>query len=303
MDEDEDDGGVGFTLSVSSPDKILFPDGRITKGHLVDYYTAVEPWMLAHLRERPLTLHRFPGGIEGRGFYQKRIDDEAPRWVERAAVPREGDAPIVHPLANNGATLLYFANQNAIALHVCPVRRPRFDRPDLVVFDLDPSDDDFEKVRLGARHLGAMLGAIGLEPFVKTTGSRGLHVVAPIEPDGDHDQVRDFARAVAEVLCRRDPARFTLEVAKKRRGDRVFVDLRNAPAQTFVAPYSVRALPGAPVSAPITWKEVEDPALHGRAFTLRDVPARLRATGDPWREIAAAARPLAAARARLASLG
>jgi bifunctional non-homologous end joining protein LigD len=302
MDEDDEDGGAGITLSVSSAEKVLFPDAKITKGALIDYYAEVASAMLPHLRDRPLTLHRFPAGIERPGFFQKRIDEDAPPWVERVAMPTRGGEAMTYALANNGATLLYLANKNSIAFHTCAVRRGALERPDLLVFDLDPSDDDFEKIRLGAKHLGAMLAAVGLEPYVKTSGSRGLHVVAPIVPEEDDDGVRGFARAIAERLCRRDPSRFTLETVKKRRGDRVFLDLRNASAQTVVAPYSARALPGAPVAAPITWKELEEPELHGRRFSIREIPARLRAIGDPWRELAAGAKSLRSARARLATL-
>jgi len=302
MDEDDDDAGI--TLNVSSAEKVLFPgEEGITKGELIDYYAAVAPWMLPHLRDRPLTLHRFPAGIERRGFFQKQIDEDAPPWIERASIATREGEPTTYALGNNGATLIYLANKNTIAFHTCAVRRPALERPDLLVFDLDPSDDDFEKIRLGARQLGAMLAAVGLEPFVKTSGSRGLHVVAAIVPEEDNEGVRGFARAIAESLCRRDPSRFTLETAKKRRGERVFLDLRNAHAQTVAAPYSARALPGAPVAAPITWKELDDPALHSRSFTIREIPGRLRRVGDPWRDLAAGARPLRAARARLSSLG
>lgn len=303
MDCDEDEDGEGITFNVSHPEKVLFPKARITKGELVDYYEAVSPWMLPHLRDRPLTLHRFPAGVEGRGFYHKQIDEDAPAWVERVEMGTRDGEPMTYALANNGATLIHLANLNAIALHTCASRRGDLDRPDLFILDLDPSDDDFEKVRLGARLLGAMMAAIGLVPFVKTTGSRGLHVVAPIEPDEGHDAVREVARALAERLCRREPAAFTTETAKKKRGDRVFVDVMgNGVAQTTVAAYSVRAIDGAPVSTPITWTELEDPALHGRSFTLRTVPARLRASGDPWRDMGAQARSLRAARVQLAAL-
>ncbi|MEZ4450357.1 MAG: non-homologous end-joining DNA ligase [Nannocystaceae bacterium] len=300
MDCDEDEDGEGISFTVTHPEKVLFPRAKITKGALIDYYEAASPWMLPHLRDRPLTLHRFPSGVDGRGFYHKQIEEDAPRWIERCEMGTRDGEPMTYALGNNGATLIHLANKNTIAFHVTASRCGDLDRPDLFILDLDPSDDDFEKVRLGARHLGSMMAAMGLVPFVKTTGSRGLHVVAAIEPDEGHEQVREHARALAERLCRRDPERFTIDTVKKRRGDRVFVDyLRNGVAQTMVAPYSVRAIDGAPVSTPITWTELEDPALHGRTFTVRDVPGRLRTIGDPWREIRSTARSLRAARVQL----
>lgn len=284
----------GRSIELSSQRKLLFPADNITKGELVDYYREVAPYMVPHVARRPLTLQCFPAGIEGHKFFQKQVSEHFPAWIERATlVSRESGEETTYALANDAATLVFLANQNSITFHVCSVRPPRLDRPDLLILDLDPSDDDFEKVREGALLLRGMLTEVGLAPFVKTTGSRGLHVVAPIVPADDHDAVRYFARTLAERLVRIAPERFTVEVSKKRRGDAVFVDyFRNGSAQTVAAPYTVRALPGAPVATPLRWEELEDPALHARSFTLRTVRERLHRLGDPWRDISHHARPL-----------
>lgn len=289
-------------IEVTSPNKLLFPGERITKAELVAYYRDVAPFMVPHLAGRPLTLHCFPSGIEARGYFQKAVQDHFPAFVARVAVPTHSGAT-TYPVCDEPAALAFLAAQNCLAFHPCGVRRDDLERPDFVILDLDPSDDDFGKVRHGARLLRDLLPALGLVPFVKTTGSRGLHVIAPIHRELDCDGVAEFARKVAHYLVTCDPARFTTEMTKKKRGDRVFVDyLRNGQAQTAVAPYSTRALPRAPVAVPITWDELDDPGLDPRRWHLRDVLERLRDVGDPWREIHAHARSLADACEALADL-
>lgn len=290
----------GVQISLSSGEKLLFPDDDITKADLVEYYRSVADVMVPHLRGRPLTLHRFPGGIDGQKFYQKQASEHFPTWIRRVMMRSADGGETHYVVADDAATIVYLANQNCIVFHPCPVRAPELHRPDLLILDLDPSDDDFEKVREGAQRLRGILTQLGLVPFLKTTGSRGLHVVAPLIPEEDEAAVSGFVRQVAELLVREAPDRFTTEISKAARGDRVFVDyLRNGKAQTAAAPYSVRALPGAPVAMPIRWAELEDPALDARRYRLRDVPAVLEERGDVWRDIHADARSLAAARAKL----
>lgn len=288
-------------ISLSSADKLLFPEDDITKADLVDYYLAVAGVMVPHLARRPLTLHRFPAGIEGQKFYQKQASEHFPRWIPRVTLRGAEGGETEYVTADDAATLVYLANQNCVVFHPCATRAPELHRPDLLILDLDPSDGDFEKVREGAQRLRGILSAAGLVPFLKTTGSRGLHVVAPIVPEEDEDGVRQFARHIAELLVQEAPERFTVAMSKAARGGRVFVDhLCNGRAQTAVAPYSVRALPGAPVAMPIRWSELDDPALDARRYRLRDAPAVLEERGDVWRDIRQSARPLGPARARLA---
>jgi bifunctional non-homologous end joining protein LigD len=283
---------------------VLFPGEGITKGEIVDYYRRVAPVMVPHLRGRPLMLERYPKGIAGPGFYQKDIPDSFPSFVHRVEVAKEGGT-LVHAVCDDEETLVYLANQGALTFHTWTSRVDRLHQPDMVVFDLDPpgAAGGFPVVRTAARHLREMLDDLGLVPFLKTTGSRGLHVVAPIEPSGGFDEVRAFAFAVAELLVARDPGRLTTEVRKAKRGGRVFVDvLRNGYAQTLVAPYAVRARPAAPVATPLDWDELTGRRLAPDRYTVRNLFRRLGAKADPWSPMVGQTRSLDGARRRLEEL-
>ncbi len=283
----------GKQIDLTSERKLVFDDPAITKAEMIAYYRAVAPWMVPHLAGRPLTLQCFPGGIGKHWFYQKQAPDHFPDWISRVSLASKDGEMTDYAVANDAATLVFLANYNSIAFHVCSVRPPRLDRPDLIIIDFDPADDDFAKVREGALALRPMLTELGLTPFVKTSGSRGLHVVAPITASDDHDAVRHVARGLAERLVRMIPEHFTIEINKQRRGDRVYVDYQcNGQAQTVAAPYSLRARPGAPVATPLRWDELEAGTVHARSFTLHTVVDRLQRLGDPWRDMMASAQPL-----------
>jgi bifunctional non-homologous end joining protein LigD len=200
----------------------------------------------------------------------------------------------VHAMANDAATLRWLANQNCITPHVWQSRCDKLDRPDRIVFDLDPSGDgDFENIRAGALALGETLRELELEPFAMTTGSRGIHVVAPLRRTRTADEVRARAGEIAEDVAAEHSDTLTTAWRKEKRDGRILVDTaRNTYAQTVVAPYAVRALPGAPVATPLAWGELSDPDLHPRRWTLRDLPARLAERGDPWSDIRRHARAL-----------
>jgi bifunctional non-homologous end joining protein LigD len=287
-------------VEVSRPDKPLFPDG-ITKADLARYYEAVAGFMLPHLAGRPLNLERFPDGIEGNRIIQQRASDHFPDWIRRVKVAKEGGT-VEHVVAGDAATLVYLANQACITLHAWPSRADRLDRPDRLIVDLDPSDRAAD-VRRAALEFGALLRELGLEPFVMATGSRGYHVVVPLQRRLEFDAVREFARDLARVAVARDPERLTIEQRKAKRGDRILVDvMRNAYAHTAVAPYSVRPRPGAPVATPLRWEELEDSSLRPDRWTIETVLRRLERDGDPWEEMARAGQALGAARRRLAAL-
>jgi bifunctional non-homologous end joining protein LigD len=285
-------GVAGRTIQVSHPDKVMFPDDGVTKRDLVEYYARVANVMLPHVRDRPLTQHQFPGGLGGGGFWRKQIAGHFPDWIERVKVKtHEGTQEQI--LANEPAVLAYLANQNCITPHVWTARADDLHRPDQVIFDLDPEgDEDFAAVKAGARMLRGILEDLGLTAFVKTTGSKGLHVVAPLRRSADYEQVLAFARRVSERLVEEDPERFTPEVRKAKRHGRIFVDvLRNRYAQTAVPPYAVRARPGAPVATPIEWDELRS-LRDARRFTLRNLFRRLARREDPWATMARKARAL-----------
>jgi bifunctional non-homologous end joining protein LigD len=285
------------TIEVSHPDKVLFPRDGITKDDLVGYYARVGPLMVRHVRDRPLSQHQFPGGIDAPAFWKKQISKHFPEWIGRVEVSTE-KGPQQQILANEAAALAYLANQNCITPHVWLSRADALEHPDQLMFDLDPPGEDFEPVRDGALMLREILEDLGLVPFVKTTGSKGLHVTVPLDRTAHFDEVRPFAQAVAELLIDRDE-RFTSEVRKAKRRGRVFVDIgRTRYGQTAVPAYAVRARDGAPVATPLEWDEV--PGLpSAREFTLSNLFRRLSRRADPWRGMARRARSLRRAAGRL----
>jgi bifunctional non-homologous end joining protein LigD len=293
-----------MSVQLSHLDKVFFPDDGVTKGDLVSYYRQMAPAILGYLRDRPLVLDRYPDGITGQRIVQKNAGKHFPDWVRRAEVGKQGGA-VCHVLADRADTLVYLANQAAIELHIFLSRVAALDRPDQLVFDLDPpSDDRFGDVCRHALQLrGVLEDELGLTAYVKTTGGKGLHVHVPLRPEEDFDAVRAFARDAAALLAGRYPDELTLEQRKDQRGNRLYLDImRNAYAQTVVAPYTVRARPGATVATPLSWDEVADQRLSPRQFTVRSIAARLERSGDPWVTMARHRRGLAAARRRLAAL-
>jgi bifunctional non-homologous end joining protein LigD len=293
-----------LTVALSNTGKVLFPDDGITKGELIGYYQAAAEQMLPYLRERPLAMARFPDGITGERIFQKNVGRHFPDWIPRVEVGKQG-GQLSQVVCAKAADLVYLANQACIELHpfLSRVERPRspgqqshpgepaepdqLHRPDMLIFDLDPPDSGhFEAVRTAALRLREILEDLGLAAFVKTTGSKGLHVQVPLNGREEFDPVREFARQVAEVLAAATPDLVTVEQRKDARHGRVYADImRNAYAQTAVAAYSVRARPHAPVATPVSWDEVADPALAADSFTLRAMPdrlAQLAKAGDPW---------------------
>ena len=293
------------TVTISHPEKVLFPDDGITKGDLAAYYDRVAPLLLPHVAGRPLTMHRFPEGIGGKGFYQKDAPTYFPAWIPRVTVPKEGGGTTSYVVCDDAETLRYVVNQNTITPHVwlSPAEQPgEPERPLRLVFDLDPGTAGFGVVRDAARRLHDLLGGLELPVYVKASGSKGLHVEVPLDGSATLEEVRSFATTAARVLIGDDPDHLTLEHRKAKRGDRLYLDLRNGHAQTTVAPYAVRALPTAPVAAPLEWDEVDDETLDPRRWTVTNLFRRLSQRPDPWADLAAAAVPLAPAAERLAAM-
>ncbi len=286
------------TVAVSNPDKVLFPGDGITKGELVEHYRQVAVRMLPHVRGRPVSMERYPNGIDGERVFQKGAPAYFPPWIARATVPKKGGS-VSHVVVDQAATLVYMANQACITPHVALSRADRLQNPDQLIFDLDPWED-FEEARHAALLLKPLLDELALPSFVKTTGGKGLHVTVPIDGRADFDEVHDFAGQVGAELVRRDPDRLTMEFRKANREGRLYVDLlRNRYAQTAAPPYAVRARPGATVATPLNWSEVEDRRLRPDRFTVRTIFDRLERVEDPWRGMARQARSLDRARRRL----
>ncbi len=282
------------SVPISSPGKVLFPRDGITKAELAGYCADVAPFMVPHTRGRPVAMHVFPDGIDARGHYAKNAQRHFPDWIPTATLPKRGGT-VNHVLADDAPTLVYLAGQNVVTVHVWPARADRPRAPDRVIFDLDPSTDDFAGVRVAAREVGDALREAGLVPYVMTSGSRGLHVVTPIRRGPEFPAVFRWAKDLADELAARAPDRLTTEFYKGKRGAPIFVDTRrNAYAQHAVAPYAVRPRDGAPVATPLRWEELDDPALRPDGWTIRTVVERLGREGDPWKGIGASRRSLPA---------
>jgi len=274
---------------ITHPEKVLFPaegdNAAITKGELAAYYEAIAPIMLPHICRRPITMERYPAGIDKKGFWQKDVSKGFPEWLERVEVPKK-DGTVRHPLVTDTRSLLWVTNQNTITQHVWTSRAPALRHPDVCVFDLDPSEEDPDVLRSAALALRDLLNELGLPSWVKTSGSKGFHILVSLNGKARMGDVARFAHAVGTTLVKRDPQHLTQEFSKADRGGRILVDTgRNGYSATFAAAYTVRAKPGAPVSAPCTWEEVERGDVGPRTFTLRTMAARIAAVGDLWSDM------------------
>lgn len=275
----------GRQIELSSRDKTFFPDSGLTKGDVIDYYASVAEVMVSHTKRYGVNMHRYPDGIDGKDFYQKDAPDYFPDWIKTVEFPRrEQGGSFQAPIIDSAATLIYLANQGVLAHHLYLSRADDLERPDKMVYDLDPPEDtrDFSATRTAALELKALFEELDMTPFVQTTGSKGYHVVVPLDRSARFDEVRQFARGVALLLVRRKPDAYTLEQRKNKRADRIFLDyLRNAYGATSIAPYSLRAKPGAPVATPLDWDELESGA-GPQDWTLTSIPGRLSRKDDPW---------------------
>lgn len=286
---------------ITHPEKVLFPEDGITKGELAAYYELIAPTMLPHIRGRPVTMERFHRGIGEKGFFQKDVSKGFPEWLERVEVQKKGGT-VHHPIVTDTRSLLWLANQNSITPHVWIARVPDLRHPDICVFDLDPSEDEPEILNGAALALRDLLLELGLESWVKTSGSKGFHVAVPLDGSADYEDVGRFAHAAGTLLVRRDPKHLTQEFSKADRGGRILVDTgRNAYHATFAAAYSVRAKPCAPVSAPCTWDEIKS-GISPRSFLLRGMAERVSMVGDLWSALLARGQALMAAIERLRRL-
>ncbi len=300
-------------VPVTHPERVLFPDDGITKGDLIQYYRDVAHFMLPYLEGRPLTLQRWPEGIRGPSFFAKQAPKGMPDWIATTTQPRaDGKGSVVYPLANDGPSLTYFTNLAAITFHVWMSRVGSIDRPDFILLDLDPVEActgaTLARVALSVRD---ELDAIGLSTRVKTTGGKGLHVIASLTGDENYARARALTEAVAERVASLLPDEVTLErsKAKRPRGTVYFDWAQVGQGKTLVPPYAVRARPGAPVSMPVDWGEVEAMAVSRSTraaedtfarWNLRSVPALLAERGDPWNGSFGPGQELAPALARAA---
>lgn len=272
-------------IAITNSDKILFPRAKVSKADLVDYYLQVAPYMLPYLKNRLISMQRFPSGIAGEGFYQKDAGDYFPDWIDTKKIQRSDGGMVDYVIVSNASTLVYLATQAVITFHIWLSKVDKINYPDRIIFDFDPSSPrSFTKIRKAALMARDILESYGLTPYVMTTGSKGLHVVIPIKRELPFDAVKDFARSIAMLMVEQAPEMLTLEIRKKKRGGRIFVDfLRNEFGQTGVTPYSVRPLPAAAIATPLTWEEVENGRLSPQQWTIKNIFTRLSTMGDPWK--------------------
>ncbi|MGA2280057.1 MAG: non-homologous end-joining DNA ligase [Verrucomicrobiota bacterium] len=269
-------------MAITHPDKLWFPEDQITKLEVAQHYAGVVPRMLPWLNQRLLTAERCPDGITGGCFFEKNFSDNLPAGIPTLAVPAESAGKNVHYVVGGSkATLLTLVNLGCIAIHVMNCQAGSFDQPDWLAFDLDPSTGQFRDAAKAASLLRELLNELRIRSFPKTTGGRGLHVLVPLQPGLNQEQVRLFAHGISREMARKSPKTITVQMRKAKRQNRVFADwLRNAFGQTIVAPYSVRCRPGAPVSTPLDWDEVR-PELNPSRFNIRTIQRRLE-DNDPW---------------------
>lgn len=288
-------------MEVTHPERVLFPDVGVTKGDVVAHYERVADVMVPHLDGRPLTMQRFHGPVTDGGFFQKAAADHFPPFVERATVPKGTKGTITHPVVASADALVYLANQGMVTAHVWLARADRPLHPDRLVVDLDPTVTDLPALRRAVVAVREAMEEVGMVPFLAATGSRGFHVATPLDRSATTEEVHRFAADLATLVAGRHPDELTPAFSKADRGDRIYLDVNRAGyAQTVVAPYSVRARPGAGVAVPLAWSELAR-AVPDRV-TVATMARRLAQVGDPWARMDAAARPLAPARRALDEL-
>ena len=283
---------AGREVRITSPDKVLFRERGETKLDLVRYYDAVAEPLMRTMGERPVLMQRFPQGAGGPSFFQKRVPESAPEWLETTTVETVNGTPSRALVAADVAHVAWAVNLACLGFHVWPHRVEDPEHADELRLDLDPQPGtDFTHVRAAARELKVLLDELGIAGFPKTTGNRGLHVYVRLEPRWDSYEVRSAAVAAARELERRRPDILTAAWWKEERGERIFIDYnQNAPHKTVFGAWSVRARPGAQISTPLHWDELDD--VHPDELTLASVPGRLERDGDPWEAIGDAPQSL-----------
>lgn len=291
-----------YLVNLTHEETVFFPESKITKGGLIAYYQKIASVMLPYTKDRLLTMNRFPKGIAEQGFYHKDAPDFFPPWIKRVGVMRQDEQKMVHyVVCNNAATLVYLANYGCVTPHLWLSKIDALHTPDRIIFDLDPAEVGFASVQKGALILRELLQSVALEPFVMTTGSRGVHLVVPIARKHDFDEVRTLVYDIARVAVAHYPELFTLEMHKEKRVGHIFLDtLRNAYGATGVAPYAVRAREKAPVATPISWDEVDDKKLTPTRYTIANVFDRLKKLEhDPWHAMVHTTSSVAQARKKV----
>lgn len=274
----------GKSFEVNKEDKLLFPN--YTKKQVMEYYEKIASDMLPHIENRPLTMIRYPDGIEGKRFFQKNTPDYFPDWIKTKKLSKKDGGEVDYALANDQASLVYLASQACLTLHTWQSNADHPNKPNRLIFDLDPSDEDFEKVKNAAKLIRNFFNKkFKTDLFLMTTGSSGLHLLLPIKPELEFEEVLKFCQELSKHLAELHPDELTAEVRKDKRGKKNYVDvMRNAYGQTAVAAYSLRARPGAPVATPIEWEELNG-LKSAQQYKISNIYKRLAQKQDPWKKL------------------
>lgn len=284
---------AGKRITLSHLDRVMFPRAKITKEDVVAYYKTVASYMLALVKGHAITIQRYPEGITKEGFYQKDMPDYVPAWIKRVSVKKKEGGIVHYAVANSPATFVYLANQGVITFHAMLSKADKISYPDRMIFDLDPSQSNFDQIREAALLLKSLLDEHDLVSFVMTTGSRGLHVVVPLKRRYTFNVIAQCARYFARKMIEHDPKRYTLELRKNQRGKRIFIDtLRNGEGAISVIPYSIRTKEYAPIALPVSWKEVNNAGLKPDGCTIKDMK-KIRQSYKIWQKFSTTANNLA----------
>lgn len=264
-------------------DKILFPKTGITKEQIFSYYDKISEYILPYLKQRPLTIQRFPKGIESEGFFQKNAPNYFPDWIPTVKV-KKGGGWVNHVICNTKETLLYLVNQDVITFHVALSTIDKIEYPDKLVFDLDPPKENFKSAIKAANALRFIMEKeLELKTFVMTSGSKGLHLAIPLKQLEKFDEIHDFAKMTANYLVSKNSNEFTTAIRKEKRQNKLYIDwLRNSYGQTSVAPFSIRAIENAPVATVLYWNELEADLPNAQLYTINSIFKRLATKNNPW---------------------
>lgn len=287
-----------YAVEITHPERILFGKSGLTKTDLIDYYQAIAPIMMPYLTDRPISMQRFPNGLADEGFFQKDASDYFPTWITRFPIEKETKEAVNYVVIDKPATLIYLANQNCITPHIWLSKIDNLNKPDKMIFDLDPADKlTFSAVQDVAQKLKKVLDDLGLPTFCMLTGSRGAHIVVPLKRVHTFDEVREFSHDVATLLAKQFPKLITVDMQKTKRGKRIFIDwLRNGFGATAVAPYAVRARENAPVAMPVTWQELLKRDTISQKYTIKNAMKRISKVGDVWQGMSKSAVTLTKSR-------
>ncbi len=294
---------AGRNFKITNLDKIFWPEDGYTKEDLIKYYTEIAPYILPHLNHRPLVFTRFPNGIQGKSFYQKNAPQHLPEWVKTYPwFSSESNRTINFILAEEPATLAWLANQACLEIHPWLSSIDAIDYPDFLVIDLDPSKGStYQDIKQIAKVVQELLDKLNLRSYLKTSGSQGLHIYVPVFNENTYAEIRSFGQQIAGMVCNVLPDIATIERTVSKRGKKVYIDyMQNVQGKTLSCVYSVRPRPGAPVSTPLKWEEID--AYIPQDFTIKSIFPRLKQQGDLFKEVLTDKQSLKEAKSRLGML-